>query len=152
MSKGKICGQYVTSILGNREVTRLGYDEALLLDAYGHVCEGAGENAFMVKRGVLWTPPTSASILAGTTRDSVMRMARDQGIEVVERLFSRDELWCADEVFLTGTAAEITPVREVDDRVIGTGEPGPITRRLQEIFFETVRGETTPYPEWLHFV
>ena len=106
----------------------------------------------MVKKGAVWPAPTSSSILAGVTRDTVIRLARDLGYPVEERLFPRDELWCADEVFMTGTAAEITPVREVDDRRIGPGEPGPVTRKLQDTFFDTVKGGKPRYPEWLTFV
>jgi branched-chain amino acid aminotransferase len=152
MTKGKICGQYVNSILAKREALKGGYDEAIMLDRTGHVAEATGENVFMVRKGVVWTAPTSSSILAGVTRDSVIRIARDLGIEVHERVFTRDEMWCADEVFMTGTAAELTPVREVDDRRIGSGEPGPITRRLQEVFFDVVKGAKPRYPEWLTYV
>ena len=106
----------------------------------------------MIKAGVLTTPPLSASILAGITRDSVLRIARDAGLEVREASFTRDQLYCADEVFLTGTAAEVTPVREIDHRKLGGGEPGPLTRKIQAAFFEAVKGERTPYPEWLSYV
>jgi branched-chain amino acid aminotransferase len=152
MTKGKICGQYVNSILAKRDAVKGGYDEAVMLDAAGYVTEATGENLFMARRGALWTAPTSSSILAGITRDSVIRIARDRGVEVHEGVFTRDELWCADEVFMCGTAAEITPVREIDDRRIGTGEPGPITRSLQEIFFDAVRGAKPRYPDWLTYV
>jgi branched-chain amino acid aminotransferase len=147
MSKGKICGQYVTNVLAKRDAMRSGFDEAIMLDAGGLVTEGTGENIFLVKHGVLRTPPTSAAILAGITRDSVITLAREAGLEVREQAFTRDELWIADEVFLTGTAAEITPVREIDGRVIGGGAPGPVTRRLQERFFQVVR-EGESHPEW----
>lgn len=152
MSKGKICGQYVNSVLAKREAMKAGYDEAIMLQHDGHVAEATGENVFMVKRGVLFTAPISASILAGITRDSMLRIARDLGIETQERLFTKDEIWCADEVFMTGTAAELTPVREIDDRRIGNGEPGPVTRRLQDAFFDTVKGAKPRYPEWLALV
>jgi branched-chain amino acid aminotransferase len=152
MSKGKICGQYVNSILAKREAIKSGYSEAIMLDHHGHVAEATGENVFMVKRGTVYTAPTSSSILAGITRDSSIRIARDLGYTVREETFTRDELWCADEVFMCGTAAEITPVREIDDRRIGTGEPGPVTRRVQEAFFDTVKGAKPRYPEWLTFV
>jgi len=152
MTKGKICGQYVNSILAKREAMKGGYDEAILLDRVGNVAEASGENVFIVRKGAVWTAPTSSSILAGITRESVIRIAHDLGYEVHERVFTRDELWCADEVFLTGTAAEITPVREVDDRRIGPGEPGPVTRRLQDAFFDTVKGAKPRYPEWLTFI
>jgi branched-chain amino acid aminotransferase len=152
MTKGKICGQYVNSILAKREALKGGYDEAILLDRTGYVAEATGENVFAVKKGVIWTAPTSSPILAGITRDSVIRIARDLGIEVKEHVFTRDEMWTADEVFMTGTAAELTPVREIDDRKIGHGEPGPVTRRVQEAFFDAVKGAKVRYPEWLTFV
>ncbi|MSP15694.1 MAG: branched-chain amino acid transaminase [Myxococcales bacterium] len=152
MTKGKICGQYTNSILAKREALKGGYDEAIMLDHSGHVAEATGENVFIVKRGTIFTAPTSSSILAGITRDSVIRISRDLGIEVREQTFTCDELWCADEVFMTGTAAELTPVREVDDRRIGSGEPGPITRRVQDTFFEVVKGATPRYPEWVSYL
>jgi branched-chain amino acid aminotransferase len=152
MSKGKICGQYVTSILAKRDALKSGFDEAIMLDADGHVAEATGENVFMVKKGEIHTAPLSSSILAGITRDSVIRIAKDLGYAVHERLFTRDELWCADEVFMCGTAAEITPVREIDHRRVGGGEAGPVTRRLQETFFDAVKGEKPRYPEWLAYV
>jgi branched-chain amino acid aminotransferase len=152
MTKGKICGQYVNSILAKREALRHGFDEAIMLDRTGHVAEATGENVFIVRKGALQTAPTSSSILAGITRDTVMRIAHDLGVEVIERVFTRDEMWIADEVFMCGTAAELTPVREVDNRRIGTGEPGPVTRRVQKVFFEVVKGAETRYPEWLTYV
>jgi branched-chain amino acid aminotransferase len=156
MSKGKITGQYVNSVLAKREAMKAGYAEAILLDAQGHVAEATGENLFMVRRGVLYTPPLSSPILDGITRDTVLTLAREAGIETIERTFARDELYLADEVFLCGTAAEITPVREIDDRTIGPGGRGPITERLQTVYFETVRGkpgETEPtHPDWLTYV
>jgi branched-chain amino acid aminotransferase len=152
MSKGKICGQYVNSILAKREALRDGYDEAIMLDPMGQVAEATGENVFMVKGGVLHTPPLSSPILAGITRATVLRLARDHGLEVVEGVLSRDQLYTADEVFLTGTAAELTPVREVDGRKVGKGEVGAVTAKLQGLFFDTVKGERPRYPEWLTFV
>jgi branched-chain amino acid aminotransferase len=149
LCKAKLCGNYVTSVLAKREAHRLGLDEAILLDGSGHAAEGSGENLFLVKRGVLLTPPLGSAVLAGITRDSALRMARDLGIETREALLTRDELWCADEIFLTGTSAEITPVIELDGRRIGTGEPGPVTRRVQELFFDTVSGPRPRYPDWL---
>ena len=149
MVKAKITGQYVNSFLATREASLGGYDEAILLDTEGYVAEGAGENIFIVKGGVLATPPLSSSVLGGITRDSVLRIARDQGIPVAEQKFTRDTLYVADELFLTGTAAEVTPVREVDNRRIGSGSPGPVTRRLQEIYLRAVRGEEPRYREWL---
>lgn len=154
MSKGKICGQYVNSVLAKREVMKAGYAEAILLDGAGHVCEASGENIFLVKRGKLRTPPLSSAILAGITRDTVLTLARELALPVEETTFGRDELYTADELFLCGTAAELTPVREVDDRKIGAGECGPVTRKLQEAYFETVKGrlERPTHPHWLSFI
>ena len=153
MSKGKITGQYVNSVLAKREVMRAGYSEAILLDPQGQVAEASGENVFIVKKGRLITPPLSSPILAGITRDTLLVLARDAQVPVEERSFARDEMYLADEMFLAGTAAEITPVREVDDRKIGAGEPGPTTRRLQEAFFELVKGGAqAKYASWLTFV
>jgi branched-chain amino acid aminotransferase len=149
MVKAKITGQYVNSFLATREAALGGYDEAILLDTEGYVSEGAGENIFIVKNGALWTPPLSSSVLGGITRDSVLRIARDQGIPVLEQKFTRDTLYVADELFLTGTAAEVTPVREVDNRRIGSGSPGPVTKKLQETYLRAVRGEEPRYREWL---
>jgi branched-chain amino acid aminotransferase len=151
MTKSKTCGDYVNSILAKREVTRLGYDEALLLDSSGMVAEASGENLFIVRRGALKTPPLG-SILEGITRDSVLRIARDKGIDVLEQSFTRDELYSAEEAFLTGTAAEITPVRSVDDRTIGAGERGPITKTVQSTFFDAVRGRNRKYESWLTYL
>ena len=148
LTKSKTCGDYVNSILAKREVTRMGYDEAIMLDTNGLVAECSGENIFIVRRGVLKTPPL-VSVLEGITRDSVIRIARDKGIEVVETQITRDEVYCADEMFLTGTAAEITPVREVDDRKIGAGARGPITRTIQTTFFDAVHGRDRKYESWL---
>jgi branched-chain amino acid aminotransferase len=148
-SRGKLTGQYIISVMAKREVKIAGYDEALLLDANGMVAEGSGENVFIVRDGVLITPSLTSSILAGITRDSVLTLAREEGIPVLEQPLPRDALLLADEAFLTGTAAEITPVREVDDRKIGSGTVGPITRRLQERYFAAVRGAEPNHPEWL---
>jgi branched-chain amino acid aminotransferase len=152
MVKGKIIGQYVNSILAKREALKSGYQEAILLDDNGYVTEGSGENLFMVRDGVLRTAPYSSSILGGITRDSVIQLAREMDIVVQELAFSRDELYTADEVFMCGTAAEITPVREVDDRAIGQGRPGPITERLQDRFFDIVKGTATDHNEWLDWL
>ncbi len=149
MVRAKITGQYVNSFLANREATLSGYDEAILLDTEGYVAEGSGENIFIVKGGVLQTPPLSSPVLAGITRDSVLRIARDLAIPVREEKFTRDTLYIADELFMTGTAAEVTPVREVDNRRIGRGEPGPVTKKIQDCFFRTVRGNEPRYREWL---
>jgi branched-chain amino acid aminotransferase len=156
MSKGKICGQYVNSVLAKREAIKGGYSEAILLDGNGLVAEASGENIFLVRRGKLKTPPLSSAILEGITRDTVIALAREAGLVVEETTFARDEMYLADEVFFTGTAAELTPVREIDDRQIGPGECGPITRKLQDLFFEAVKGkpgkEKPSHPEWLTFV
>jgi branched-chain amino acid aminotransferase len=149
MVRAKITGQYVNSFLATREAALSGYEEAILLDTEGYVAEGSGENIFIVKNGVLQTPPLSSAVLAGITRDSVLRIARDQGIPVKEEKFARDTLYLADELFMTGTAAEVTPVREVDNRRIGKGEPGPVTKKIQEIYFRAVHGEEPRYREWL---
>jgi branched-chain amino acid aminotransferase len=152
MNKGKICGQYVTSVLAKRMAVKSGFDEALMLDPQGYVAEGTGENIFMVKNGVVRTPPSSAAILAGITRDTSIQLLREQGADVREETIARDQLYTADEVFLTGTAAEVTPVREIDHRKVGRGEAGPITRRLQESFFSIVKGNDAKHDHWLTFV
>jgi branched-chain amino acid aminotransferase len=149
LAKGKITGQYTNSVLAKREAKMAGYDEAILLDAQGYVSEGSGENLFVVKHGVLMTPDLSSSILEGITRDTVLALAREEKIPVEETRLTRDQLWLADEAFFTGTAAELTPIREVDNRAIGEGTVGPITKRLQARFFDVVRGGDTSHPEWL---
>ncbi len=149
LAKGKIVGQYTNSVLAKREAKLAGYDEAILLDTQGYVSEGSGENFFMVRDGVLITPDLSSSILEGITRDTVMTLAREEGIPVVERRITRDELWIADEAFFTGTAAEVTPIREIDNRPVGEGTAGPITKRLQARFFDVARGTDSSHPEWL---
>jgi branched-chain amino acid aminotransferase len=151
-SRGKLTGQYIVSVMAKREVKIAGYDEAILLDLNGMVAEGSGENVFIVKDGRLITPPLSSSILPGITRDTVLTLAREEGIAVLEQSFPRDALLLADEAFLTGTAAEVTPVREVDDRRIGDGQVGPVTRILQERYFALVRGTRRDHPEWLTVV
>lgn len=151
MNKGKICGQYVSSVLANRMAVKCGFDEALMLDQQGYVAEGSGENIFVVKRDVVRTPPTSGAILAGITRDTAIQLLREQGVKVLEEPIARDELYTAEEVFLTGTAAEITPVREIDHRRVGRGEAGPITRRLQESFFAIVKGNDAKHDQWLSY-
>jgi branched-chain amino acid aminotransferase len=149
LAKAKMMGQYTNSVLAKREAKLGGYDEAILLDANGYVSEGSGENIFLVKRGVVHTPDLSSSILEGITRETVITLAREMGLEVREGRITRDQLWLADEVFFTGTAAEITPVREVDNRPIGDGVVGPVTKKLQTRFFDVVRGSDTSHPEWL---
>lgn len=148
MTRAKISGYYVNSILAKREAKSDGYDEAILLDPDGYVAEGTGENVFIVRNGRLITTPL-ASILEGITRDSVMQLARERNIPVAEERFTRDAMYVADEVFVTGTAAELTPVRELDGRTIGSGKPGPITKALQKSFFEIVRGEDKTHASWL---
>jgi len=152
MAKGKVVGHYVNSVLAKREALAAGYQEAILLDQLGRVTEASGENVWMVRDGVVSTPAYGASLLGGITRDSILVLLREMGIEVRERDVARDELWTADEVFLCGTAAEVTPVREIDDRPIGNGARGPITKRVQERYFEVVRGIRPPNPEWLTYV
>lgn len=151
MTKAKISGNYVNSILAKREVMKTGYDEALMLDTEGYISEASGENIFMVKNGVLKTTPLT-SILSGITRDSVIQIAKSKRIPLVEERFTRDELYIAQEAFFTGTAAEITPIREVDDRQIGEGKPGPITRELQSAFFDIVKGKNSEFKEWLDYL
>ncbi|HVM40078.1 MAG TPA: branched-chain amino acid transaminase [Acidimicrobiia bacterium] len=146
----KSTGIYVNSILAKVEAIKAGYDEAILLSPDGYVSECTGENIFIVRDRTLVTPPLSAGALDGLTRDSVMTIARDHGYEVVEENLLRSDLYIADEAFLTGTAAEVVPIREVDDRVIG--EPGEITRKIQETYFATVRGEVEQYKGWLEYV
>jgi branched-chain amino acid aminotransferase len=151
MTKAKICGNYVNSVLAKREVTKMGYDEALMLDTEGYVSEASGENIFMVKKGMLKTTPLT-SILSGITRDSVIQIAKAKKIPLVEERFTRDELYTAQEAFFTGTAAELTPIREVDNRTIGNGKPGPITKDLQAAFFDIVKGKNPEYREWLDYL
>lgn len=151
MTKTKTVGNYVNSILAKREALHAGCDEALLLDSEGYVCEGSGENIFLVKDGQLKTPPLTA-ILPGITRDAIITLAQDLKIPLKEERFSRDELYLADEAFLTGTAAEVTPVREVDGRAIGPGRPGPVTQQLQQAFFAVVKGQDARYRHWLRYI
>jgi branched-chain amino acid aminotransferase len=151
MTKGKTCGDYVNSILAKREALLDGFDEAIMLDTQGLVSEASGENLFVVRDGVLRTPPL-ATILDGITRSTVTELARDKGITVVEGPVTRDELYVADEVFLTGTAAEVTPIREIDHRTIGAGRRGPVTRMLQSAFFDVVAGRERKYERWLTYV
>ena len=138
----------MNSILAKWEAKKSGYEECILLDPDGYVAEGTGENVFIVTKGVLKTTPLT-SILDGITRNSILQLARAKKIPVVEERFTRDAMYVADEVFVTGTAAEVTPVRELDDRTIGAGRPGPITEALQHDFFRIVRGEDPAYADWL---
>ena len=148
MVRAKASGWYVNSILANQEATADGYDEALLLDVDGYVSEGSGENFFLVNNGKLYTPDLS-SCLDGITRDTIITLAREAGIEVIEKRITRDEVYTADEAFFTGTAAEVTPIRELDNRTIGTGSRGPITEKLQSAFFDIVAGKNAKYANWL---
>ncbi len=148
MPKGKICGQYVNSIMAKRDALGAGYDEALMLDDDGYVAEGTGENIFVIKNGALYTPPLSSPILAGITRATLIAMAKDEGFSVMERRLTRSDLYLSDEIFLTGTAAEVTPVREVDGHSIGRGSRGEITERLQKLYLNSVRGKTEKYQGW----
>jgi len=151
MTKAKISGNYVNSVLAKREVVRMGYDEAVMLDTEGYVSEASGENIFMVKNGVLKTTPLT-SVLPGITRDCVITIARTKRIPLVEERFTRDELYAAHEAFFTGTAAEVTPIREVDDRKIGEGKPGPVTREIQASYFDIVKGRNPDTREWLDYL
>jgi branched-chain amino acid aminotransferase len=148
MTRAKLTGNYATGILAKREAKSLGFDEAIMLDSDGFCAEGSGENLFIVRDGKIKTTPLTC-VLPGITRDTIITLARDNGIPIEEQRFSRDELYIADEAFFTGTAAELTPIREVDGRTIGKGEPGPVAKKLQEKFFEVVRGQNKKYADWL---
>lgn len=148
MARAKANGNYINSMLALNEVLRDGYDEAITLDTSGHVAEGSAENIFIVQRGELHTPDLNAC-LDGITRRTVMQLASDHGLKVVERRITRDELYCCDEAFFTGTAAEVTPIREVDNRLVGNGARGPITTALQAAYLALVKGQGDNYPEWL---
>ena len=149
MTQAKTVSNYTNSILANMEATDDGYDEALLLDASGFVSEGAGENLFMVKKGVVYTPDLSAGALDGITRNTILAICTDLGLKLVEKRITRDELYIADEAFFTGTAAEVTPIRELDRIEIGSGARGPITEKIQSAFFDIVNGRNAKYAEWL---
>jgi branched-chain amino acid aminotransferase len=151
MTKAKCSGNYANSQLARVEAVRDGFDEAILLDPEGYVIEGSGENLFIAYGRDLETPPLS-SILDGITRDSVLQICAAEGLRVREARMTRDRLYCADEAFFTGTAAEITPIREVDRRTIGTGEPGPMTRQLQDLFRRCILGEDPRFPHWVQYV
>ncbi len=148
MVRSKTAGHYVNSILANLEATRDGYDEALLLDTQGFVAEGAGENLFIVKDGQVYEPEM-VSGLTGITRATVIELARDLGYPVTAKPMTRDDVYLADEAFFTGTAAEVTPIRELDGRVLGAGRRGPVTEKIQNLFFEVVNGRATKYQSWL---
>jgi branched-chain amino acid aminotransferase len=151
MTKGKTCGDYVNSILAKREALLDGYDEAVMLDTQGLVSEASGENVFIVRDGEIRTPPLP-TILGGITRDAVLQVAHDKGIRVHETGITRDECYIADEMFLTGTAAEVTPIRELDHRPIGNGTRGPVTKTLQDAFFAIVAGRDSKYESWLTYL
>jgi branched-chain amino acid aminotransferase len=149
MTQAKAVSNYTNSILANREATDDGYDEAILLDASGFVSEGAGENIFVVKDGVVYTPDLSAGALNGITRNTVLHICKDLGLELIQKRITRDELYISDEVFFTGTAAEVTPIREIDRIEIGSGSRGPITEKIQSAFFDIVNGRNPKYAHWL---
>ena len=151
MSRGKVCGYYVNSQLSKKEAITGGFDEGLLLDTEGYVSEGSGENIFIVRSGALKTTPLT-SILEGITRDSILTLAGDLGIPAEEQRFTRDEIYICDEAFFTGTAAEVTPIRELDNRTIGNGKAGPITKKLQSAFFDIVKGKDEKYESWLTYI
>ncbi len=152
MPDAKGTGGYINSVMAKTAAIKAGYDEALLLNDDGLIAEGSGENLFMVRRGVVHTPPTSAGALDGLTRRSVYQLLEEDGYTMSESAITRTDLYYADEVFFTGTAAEVTPVREVDDRPVGDGKPGPVTRRAQELFMGTVHGKLDLHPEWLEYI
>ena len=151
MCRAKYSGTYANSILANMEATEHGYDEGLLLDVDGFVAEGAGENLFMIKNGKIVEPELNSALI-GITRDSVIQLAGDLGYTIGAKRITRDDLYIADEVFFTGTAAEVTPIREVDGRTVGTGKRGPLTGKLQSMFFDVVNGRSEKYGHWLHYV
>ena len=148
MCRAKASSSYTNSILAHQEAAQDGYDEALLLDVDGYVAEGSGENIFIVKQGKLYTPDLTSS-LEGITRDTIIRLAAEIGVPVIEKRITRDEVYCCDEAFFTGTAAEVTPIRELDRRVIGAGKRGPITTQLQAMFFDCVTGKAPKHQDWL---
>lgn len=150
MTKAKAAGNYVNSVLAKVEVKRDGYDEALMLDTQGYVSEASGENIFIVRNGLIKTTPLT-SILDGITRDSIITIAREHGYTVVEQLFTRDELYTSDEAFFSGTAAELTPIREVDNRIIGEGKAGPVAKKLQAAYFAAVKGGDPKHQDWLTY-
>ena len=152
MTQAKAVANYTNSILSNREATDDGYDEALLLDSNGFVCQGSGENVFIIKNGVLYTPDLSGGALKGITRESIFQICKDLGIEIIVKRITRDEIYIADEAFFTGTAAEVTPIRELDRIEIGCGSRGPLTEKIQNAFFDIVNGRNPKYASWLTLV
>jgi branched-chain amino acid aminotransferase len=151
MCRAKASSSYTNSILAHQEAAHDGYDEAMLLDVDGYVAEGSGENIFIVKKGKLYTPDLT-SCLEGITRDTIMQLAAEIGVEVIQKRITRDEVYCAEEAFFTGTAAEVTPIRELDNRKIGIGKRGPITTQLQTMFFDCVTGKAAKHQDWLTLV
>ncbi len=151
MCKAKANGHYINSMLALQEALQNGYDEALLLDTEGYVAEGSGENIFIVRNGVIYTPDLT-SALEGITRDAIVQLAKDAGYTIVEKRITRDEIYIADEAFFTGTAAEVTPVRELDNRAIGNGVRGPVTEKLQGMFFDIANGRNDKYSQWLTYI
>jgi branched-chain amino acid aminotransferase len=151
MCKAKANGNYMNSMLALQEALQCGFDEALLLDTEGYVAEGSGENIFIVRNGILYTPDLT-SALEGITRDTIITLAAELGLTIKEKRITRDEAYIADEAFFTGTAAEVTPIRELDGRAIGTGQPGPITLQLQSMYFDQVYGRRETHPGWLTLV
>jgi branched-chain amino acid aminotransferase len=151
MTKSKATGNYINSVLAKGEAKKAGYDEAIMLDVEGYVSEASGENIFIVRDGKMKTTPLT-SILPGITRSSILTLAQDMGYQVIEERFTRDELYTADEAFFTGTAAELTPIREVDDRQIGAGTRGPVTADIQGVFFDVIKGKNEKYHLWLSYV
>lgn len=147
MCKAKANGHYINSMLALQEAQADGYDEALLLDVDGFVAEGSGENIFIVRNGIIYTPELT-SALEGITRDTIFQLAKDEGLEIREKRITRDEVYCADEAFFTGSAAEVTPIRELDNRAIGNGKRGTVTEKLQTLYFDQVHGRRNQYPEW----
>jgi branched-chain amino acid aminotransferase len=148
--EGKATGQYINSVLAKVEAVKGGYEEAILLDHHGKLSEGTGENLFLIKNGMAYTPPLACDVLEGLTRDTVLAICAEEGIHTEQKIMVRSELYNADEVFLTGTAAEVVPVREVDDRLLG--EPGPITKRIQEVFYSIIKAENDTYADYLEWV
>ena len=151
MCKAKTNGQYVNSMMALQEALNDGYDEALMLDTQGFITEGSGENIFIVRNGMLYTPDLT-SALEGITRDTIFQLAKDEGLEIREKRITRDEVYIADEAFFTGSAAEVTPIRELDGRAIGSGSRGPITEKLQSTYFDLVHGRHNKYQEWLAYI
>ena len=152
MTRAKTCGSYINSILAKREALQAGYEEALMLDNEGYLAEATGENIFVVEEGLVRTPGSGSAILRGLTRDCIISICEDLKIPFEESRITRDEAYISDEMFLCGTAAEITPIRELDDRKIGMGKPGPITKKIQEMYFDIVRGKNKKFKEWLNHI